>query len=87
MPTNPFESFTQYTTSNQLEAFRSRSAPGLSLEFKNTYLAWSFEEQWVEGFCVVKVLGKSSIVPVLTQYESVITVRDMGLAPPLTGKA
>lgn len=41
----------------------------------------------MEGFCVVKVLGKSSIVPVLTQYESVITVRDMGLAPPLTGKA
>lgn len=40
-----------------------------------------------EGILCRKSVGKSNIVPVLTQYETVITVRDMGLAPPLTGKA
>lgn len=40
-----------------------------------------------KGFYVAKVLGKPNIVPVLNQYETVITVRDMDLALPLTGKA
>lgn len=39
------------------------------------------------GFCVLKVLGKSNMVPALIQYETVITVHDMEPAPKLTGKA